>query len=130
MKLGWSKFILIVWLFVISVSSVPSILEGDIFHVIDNVQTVHLTSDSETPQIAFVFDVKRSCKIINARVYYKFSHSIKQTYKNFDFYYQLKDSNHKTAIIDLPIPVYRNMTEIYIMSECHPLWLTASKVYG
>ena len=131
MKLGWSKFILIIWLFVISISSVPSIIEGDIFHVIDNVQTVHLIADnSKTPQIGFVFNLNRTCKIKYARVYYKFDYTLTENYRDFDFTYKLNDSNYKTVILDLPTPIYRNMTKIYIMSDCHPFWLTASKVYG
>ena len=131
MKLPWTKLIIVTWLFLIMLSFVPSAIEGEIYPPISDVHKISLRSDGgDTPQIAFTFRIQRECKVLNTRVYYQFAYNLRPNYKTINFSNHPNDSNYKTVVIDIPTQIYRNMTEIYVMSNCHPLWLTATKVYG
>ena len=132
MKLTWAKLLFLAWVFVFSISSIPSLIEGKLYPAADNTHIVRMISDDGyTPMIAITFNIKRQCEIKNARIYYKVMGGLKENYITTPLLHKIqKDSSYGTAIINIPGYIYYSMSKMYILSDCHALWYTATKIYG
>ena len=132
MKLTWAKLLFTAWIFVFSISSAPSMIEGKIYPVVDDVHITRMLSDNEhTSLLSMTFEIKRHCTIKNIKIYYPAFGGLKQNYTLISLENNIPESfTYGTAIINLPKYLYFNMNSMYITSNCHSLWDTYTKIYG